>query len=218
MSDVEGDLAELRRSYGNRPLERDALAPDPLQQFDGWFQEAIRADLLEVNAMCVATVDKDGRPSARMVLLKAYDANGFVFYTNLESRKAGEIGGNPNVALLMFWPDLHRQVRIEGVAERVSTAESVRYFLTRPRDSQLGAWVSAQSSVISSRQLLEQKFAEMKRKFANGEVPLPDFWGGYRVRPSAIEFWQGRENRLHDRFLYTRVATGSGWRIDRLAP
>lgn len=217
MTDVEGDLSELRRSYGNRPLDRDGLAPDPIRQFHGWFQEATRAGLIEVNAMCVATVDAAGRPSARMVLLKAYDASGFVFYTNLESRKAGEIAGNPHVALLMFWPDLHRQVRIEGTAERVSTAESIRYFLTRPRDSQLGAWVSAQSNVVSSRQLLEQKFAEMKRKFANGEVPLPDFWGGYRVRPSALEFWQGRENRLHDRFRYT-LRAGPGWQIDRLAP
>jgi pyridoxamine 5'-phosphate oxidase len=217
MTDIEGDLSELRRNYGDQPLDPDTLAPDPIEQFHRWFQQASSAGLIECNAMSVATVDAAGRPSTRMVLLKAYDAAGFVFYTNVESRKARQIAANPNVALLLFWADLHRQVRIEGTAERVSTTETLRYFLKRPRDSQLGAWVSNQSQVISSRQLLEQKFAEIKRKFANGQVPLPDFWGGYRVRPSAMEFWQGRENRLHDRFLYTRGA-GADWTINRLAP
>jgi pyridoxamine 5'-phosphate oxidase len=170
----------------------------------------------EPNAMSVATVGADGQPSSRMVLLKFYDRSGFVFYTNYGSRKAREIEANPRVALLVFWPDLFRQVKIRGRAERSSAAESLGYFLRRPRDSQLGAWVSSQSQVISSRAVLEQKFAEMKEKFAAGAVPLPSFWGGYRVRPEEIEFWQGQESRLHDRFAYSR--DGDGWRIARLAP
>ena len=217
MADAGDDISELRRSYGNRPLERESLAGDPIAQFQRWFGEARSASLPEVNAMSVSTVDAAGRPSTRMVLLKAYDADGFVFYTNLQSRKARDIAANPHVALVLFWAELHRQIRIEGTAQRISAAESLRYFLTRPRDSQLGAWVSNQSEVISSRQVLEQKFAEMKRKFAAGQIPLPDFWGGYRVRPSAVEFWQGRENRLHDRFMYTR-GPSSDWTIARLAP
>jgi pyridoxamine 5'-phosphate oxidase len=217
MTNAGGDLSELRPSYGNEPLNREDLAANPIEQFKHWFDEASQAGVIEVNAMSVSTVDAMGRPSTRMVLLKAYDSKGFVFFTNLESRKAREIANNPHVALVFFWPELHRQIRIEGTARRVSTAESLRYFLTRPRDSQLGAWVSNQSRVISSRQVLEQKLAEMKRRFVAGEVPLPDFWGGYRVQASAVEFWQGRENRLHDRFLYTG-SPGADWTIARLAP
>jgi pyridoxamine 5'-phosphate oxidase len=217
MNKIEVDLPDRRPDYGSRPLQRDSLNPDPVAQFHQWFEEASGPGVAESNAMSIATVDGDGRPSLRMVLLKHYDAAGFVFYTNLESRKAREISTNGKVALLFFWQELHRQVRIEGIAERVSIAETLRYFLRRPRDSQLGAWVSNQSQVISSRQVLEQKFAEMKRKFSAGEVPLPSFWGGYRVRPTAMEFWQGRENRLHDRFLYSATGTGD-WAISRLAP
>lgn len=216
MTGISQDLADLRREYSNRPLRRTDLDSDPIVQFDRWFQDATRARALEPNAMNVATVGADGQPSSRTVLLKFYDQRGFVFYTNLGSRKAQEIDGNPKVALLFFWPELHRQVKIRGTAQRTSAAESLGYFMRRPRDSQLGAWVSSQSQPISSRALLEQKFAEMKQKFAAGEVPLPSFWGGYRVSPQAIEFWQGQESRLHDRFLYS--ARDSGWRIERLAP
>lgn len=216
MPEVSKDLADLRRDYRSQPLHRADLDADPFVQFDRWFQAATRAQALDPNAMSIATVAADGQPSSRTVLLKYYDQHGFVFYTNLGSRKAREIDANPKVALLFFWPEIHRQVKIRGTAERVAAAESLAYFARRPRESQLGAWVSEQSRPISSRALLEQKFAEMKQKFAAGEVPLPSFWGGYRVVPSVIEFWQGQESRLHDRFTYTRMA--QGWAIERLAP
>lgn len=216
MADTRQDLADLRREFRGQPLRRADLDADPFVQFDRWFQEATRAAVPEPNAMCLATVADDGQPSSRTVLLKFYDRSGFVFYTNYGSRKAREIEANPRVALLLFWPDLFRQVKIRGHASRCSSAESLAYFLRRPRDSQLGAWVSSQSQVISSRSMLEQKFAEMKQKFAAGEVPLPSFWGGYRVVPQDIEFWQGQENRLHDRFAYSRK--DDGWQIERLAP
>lgn len=217
MNEVSADLADLRRDFSSRPLRRDDLDPDPVRQFDGWFREALAAGILDANAMSVATCDTGGQPSSRMVLLKFYDKAGFVFYTNLESRKAGEIAGNARVALLFFWPELRRQVRIEGEATRVSTAETLRYFLRRPRDSQIGAWVSAQSSVISTRAVLEQKFGELQARFGRGEIPLPSFWGGYQVQPAMVEFWQGRENRLHDRFRYRRDV-GDSWQVERLAP
>lgn len=216
MADISKDLADLRREYSSRALRRADLDPDPVTQFDHWFQEAARAGVVEPNAMNVATVDASGQPSSRTVLLKFYDARGFVFYTNLGSRKATELAGNPRIALLLFWPELQRQVKVRGVAERTTAAESLGYFMRRPRDSQLGAWVSNQSQPVSSRALLEQKLMEMRHKFAHGEVPLPTFWGGFRVKPHDIEFWQGRESRLHDRFLYT--AREGGWRIERLAP
>lgn len=216
MADIGKDLADLRRDYRSQPLRRADLHPDPFVQFDRWFQEAARAQALDPNAMSIATVGTDGQPSSRTVLLKFYDERGFVFYTNLGSRKASEIEKNPRVALLFFWPELHRQVKVRGTATRTSAAESLGYFMRRPRDSQLGAWVSDQSRPISSRALLEQKFAEMKQKFAAGEVPLPSFWGGFRVSAEVIEFWQGQESRLHDRFTYTRTA--KSWQIERLAP
>jgi pyridoxamine 5'-phosphate oxidase len=216
MANVSKDLADLRREYGSKSLRSADLDPDPIVQFDRWFGEATRAEALDANAMSISTVGAEGQPSSRMVLLKFYDRRGFVFYTNLESRKAREIAANSRVALLFFWPEVRRQVKIRGNATRTSAAESLAYFMRRPRDSQLGAWVSNQSSVISSRAILEQKFAEMKQKFSAGEVPLPSFWGGYRVSPDAIEFWQGQESRLHDRFLYTLEA--GRWRIERLAP
>ena len=180
-------------------------------------QQACDSDTLDPNAMSLATVDNNHRPSSRTVLLKYFDEQGFVFFTNLSGAKATQIAENENVALLFFWPELGRQVSIRGRAERISTGETLRYFLSRPRGSQIGAWVSAQSSVISSRALLEAKFDEVKRKFANKEVPLPSFWGGYRVVPHEIEFWQGRQSRLHDRFLYTRH-NDNDWHIERLAP
>ncbi len=210
------DLATLRRDYRTRPLGRDDLAADPIVQFQQWFTEALDASVLDPNAMSIATVGDDGQPSLRTVLLKYFDTGGFVFYTNLESRKAREMANKSRVALLFYWAEISRQVRITGTATRISTAESLRYFLTRPRDSQIGAWVSEQSRVIEGRQYLEAKFAELKSRFAAGDVPLPAFWGGYQVQAHTVEFWQARENRLHDRFLYSQ--SGTGWTIHRLAP
>jgi len=209
------DVAELRRNYTRDGLSRADLDQDPVAQFRRWFTQAVEAQIVEPNAMVLGTTDGK-RPSARSVLLKAYDERGFVFFTNYESRKAREIVSNDRVSLLFPWYPLERQVSILGRAERISTAESLAYFVSRPHGSRLGAWVSQQSSVINSRQLLEMKLEEMKRKFADGEVPLPSFWGGFRVVPSEIEFWQGRENRLHDRFRYTLA--GADWTIERLSP
>jgi len=211
------DLADMRREYRIKPLNREDLDPDPYRQFDRWFNEATKVEAMDANAMSIATATADGQPSIRTVLLKYYDATGFVFYTNLDSRKAVEIAANPQVALLFYWHELHRQVKITGVATKISAADTLRYFSRRPRDSQLGAWVSQQSSIISARSILENKFTEMKMKFANGEVPLPSFWGGYRVKPACMEFWQGRESRLHDRFRYQETETNR-WTVDRLAP
>lgn len=214
--EISKDIANLRREYRIKPLRRADLDPSPIAQFDKWFDEALRVEAMDANAMGVATVAANGQPSIRTVLLKYYDEDGFIFYTNLTSRKANEIDRNDRVALLFYWHELHRQVKIQGRAERIGAADNIRYFMRRPRNSQIGAWVSRQSSIISSRSILENKFAEMKQKFADGEIPLPSFWGGYRVVPASIEFWQGRENRLHDRFMFT--ASGSGWDLERLAP
>jgi len=208
---------ETRSEYTRGELDLARLKPSPFEQFALWFEQAVDARLVEPNAMSLATAGADQRPLTRTVLLKSYDERGFVFFTNFESRKARQMAENPNVSLLFPWLALERQVVVCGAAEKVSTAETLAYFITRPRGSQLGAWVSAQSSVITTRSLLEQKWEEMKRKFGEGQVPLPSFWGGYRVVPREIEFWQGRPNRLHDRFLYTRQPGGS-WSIVRLAP
>lgn len=209
-------IEQSRRKYLRGPLAREHLDPDPIVQFQQWFEEACEHIDIEPNAMTLATVDSNGAPTVRTVLLKFFGHEGFVFFTNLESRKAVHIERNDQVALLFWWPELERQIEINGVAERISTVEAAKYFVTRPRGSQLGAWVSDQSRVLTSRKALEMKLDEMKRKFANREVPLPSFWGGYRVVPSAIEFWQGQPDRLHDRFQYVRE--GEGWRIQRLAP
>jgi pyridoxamine 5'-phosphate oxidase len=209
------DVAALRREYTREGLRRADLDADPIAQFRKWFGEAAAAELVEPNAMVLGTTDGK-RPSSRSVLLKAYDQRGFVFFTNYESRKAQEIASNPDVSLLFPWYPLERQVGILGRAERISAAESLAYFASRPHGSRLGAWVSQQSSVVNSRKFLEMKWDEMKRKFADGEIPLPSFWGGIRVVPTEMEFWQGRENRLHDRFRYTR--SGDAWTIERLAP
>ena len=210
------DLSDFRKEYSDRGLRRDDLAADPMRQFEAWFQQAIDLGIHEPNAMSLATVDPDGMPLLRTVLLKYFDHQGFVFFTNYESRKAAHIAANPRVSLLFPWVVLERQVIVQGTAERVGTAESLRYFTSRPRESQLGAWVSQQSSVISSRKLLLQKLDELKRKFSEGEIPLPSFWGGFRVVPETLEFWQGGPARLHDRFLYRRGE--AGWRIERLSP
>jgi len=210
------DLSDFRKEYSDRGLTRDDLDPDPLRQFERWFAQAVELQIHEPNAMSLATVDAGGMPLQRTVLLKYFDRDGFVFFTNYESRKARQIADNPQVSLLFPWIVLERQVVIRGRAERVPTAESLRYFGSRPRDSQLGAWVSAQSSVISSRKFLRQKLAEIRERFREGEIPLPSFWGGFRVRPETIEFWQGGAARLHDRFEYRR--DGEGWKIERLSP
>ena len=207
----------MRGEYTHGEFRRESLKPDPIDQFTLWFEEACRSGIVEPNAVSLATVGPDACPSLRTVLVKQFDARGFVFFTNLESRKSREIAANPNVALVFPWLALERQVVIEGAAERISTAETLAYFVTRPIDSQLAAWASPQSRVLTSRKLLEMKWDEMKRKFAGGRVPLPSFWGGFRVTPRTVEFWQGRPSRLHDRFQYTRQPDGS-WVIERLAP
>ena len=210
------DVSDLRRSATGPALEREDLHGDAIVQFEHWFRDACDSDRMDPNAMTLSTVDPLNRPASRTVLLKYFDERGFVFFTNLESSKAGHIAANANVSLLFFWRELGRQVSIRGTAAKIPTTETLRYFATRPRGSQIGAWVSSQSSIISTRSLLEAKFEELKQKFHDREIPLPSFWGGYRVAPREIEFWQGRANRLHDRFLYTRH--DDGWRIDRLAP
>ena len=212
------DVSDFRKEYLKGGLRRADLAADPFDQFERWFAQAVEAGLNEPNAMTLATVDEANRPTQRTVLLKYFDRTGFVFFTNYESRKAHHMAANPEVSLLVPWLPLERQVVINGRAEKVGKAESLKYFLSRPRDSQLGAWVSQQSQVISSRSVLEMKLAELKRKFSAGQIPLPSFWGGYRVVPASIEFWQGGAGRLHDRFLYTRPRAPEAWSIERLAP
>lgn len=210
------DLADFRKEYSEVGLHRKDLQEQPVEQFAAWFAQAVECGLHEPNAMTLATVDASGMPFQRTVLLKFFDASGFVFFTNYASRKARQIEVNPQVCLLFPWITMERQVIIQGRAEKISTAESLRYFASRPRESQIGAWVSNQSETITSRKFLMQKLAEIREKFSHGEIPLPSFWGGYRVIPSAIEFWQGGPARLHDRFLYRRQA--ETWEIERLSP
>ncbi len=210
------DISRLREEYRKASLDEGDLRPDPLEQFRFWFDQALSAKLREPNAMVLATVDEHGQPWTRAVLLKRLDDRGLVFFSNFESRKARHMAANPRVSVLFLWLELERQVSINGTVQRVPTAESLAYFVTRPLGSRLGAWTSRQSAVITSRSLLEAKLAEMKRKFADGKVPLPSFWGGYRITPESYEFWQGRPDRLHDRFLYSK--TKDGWRIERLQP
>lgn len=207
----------LRREIMAKGLVRDDLCPDPIKQFEQWYAQTIETDLAEPSAMSLATVDGQGQAWQRIVLLKLFDEKGFVFFTNYSSRKAEQIAANSKVSLLFPWQALGRQVKVTGAAEKISTAESVKYFATRPRGSQIGAWASRQSQTIKSRAILDAMFDEMKHKFLGGDVPLPSFWGGYRVIPETIEFWQARDSRLHDRFMY-RQDQKARWFIERLSP
>ncbi len=211
------DLSQFRREYLKGGLSRSDLNVDPMMQFGEWFEQAQKTDIPDSTAMVLATVAEDGMPSQRTVLLKYYDEQGFVFFTNFDSRKAREIKENQKVSLLFVWLELERQIMVTGIASKISAAESAKYFLSRPKESQMAAWVSSQSHTLSSRQMLLQKFQEMKTKIGEGKVPLPSFWGGFRVEPVEIEFWQGRKNRLHDRFLYRKGEAGN-WPSERLAP
>ncbi|RQR30600.1 pyridoxamine 5'-phosphate oxidase [Burkholderia sp. Bp9143] len=211
-------LADLRINYSRASLDEADAAPDPFAQFDRWFKEALAAKLPEPNTMTLATVGDNGRPSARIVLIKGVDERGFVFFTNYESRKGRDLAAHPHAALLFYWIELERQVRIEGRIEKTSADESDRYFASRPLGSRIGAWASEQSAVIDSRATLEAREKDVAERYGENP-PRPAHWGGYRVVPDAIEFWQGRPSRLHDRLLYTRdAAAASGWTISRLSP
>lgn len=209
-------LADLRKDYSLAGLAEKDLARDPFRQFEKWFAEAEAAKIVEPNAMVVSTAGRDGRPSSRTVLLKAVDGRGFVFYSNYESRKGRELEGNPRISLLFPWIAMERQVIVEGTAARVPREESEAYFHSRPRGNQLGAWVSPQSSIIPARGVLEDNLKALEQKYAGREIPMPPQWGGWRVVPDAVEFWQGRRNRLHDRLRFRREK--DGWTVERLAP
>jgi pyridoxamine 5'-phosphate oxidase len=210
------DLGDERREYSEAAMDIDSVDPSPFKQFEAWFQEANDNNVIEPNAMTLATVDVAGRPTQRSVLLKYFDESGFVFFTNYLSRKSKHIDNNHHVSVLFPWFALQRQVEINGDAEKVSPSESLKYFVRRPRGSQLGAWVSNQSTVVSTRSILHNKLAELKQKFSSGSVPMPPFWGGYRIKPERFEFWQGGPNRLHDRIAYVRES--GSWNRQRLAP
>lgn len=208
---------ELRQQLMSQGLNQNELDSSPVKQFEIWYQQSIKGELYEPGAMSLATVDSNGQPWQRIVLLKLFDEKGFVFFTNYESRKAQQIASNAKVSLLFPWHVLGRQLKVTGEAEKITTAESLKYFTTRPRGSQIGAWASHQSQMISSRSILETMVASMKKKYADKDVPLPAFWGGYRVKPETFEFWQARDSRLHDRFIYQKKESGL-WFSERLAP
>jgi pyridoxamine 5'-phosphate oxidase len=212
----QANLADLRREYARESLDEKDVARDPIVQFARWFQEALNSGLTEPNAMTLATADEQGRPSARILLLKGYDSRGFVFFTNYESRKGRDLAANPCASLLFHWVELERQVRIEGRVEKVAPEESDEYYASRPLGSRLGAWASPQSSVLTDRSVLERRLAELERQHADNP-PRPRHWGGYRLVPDCLEFWQGRPSRLHDRVRYAQISAGN-WTIERLAP
>lgn len=211
------DITQMRKEYMEKGLDKKDLDKNPFKQFELWFNQAIKAEIREPNAMVLATTGVTMMPSVRTVLLKIFDETGFVFFTNYKSKKAQDIAENPQAAVLFPWLDLDRQVKIEGNIEKISSKESLKYFLSRPKGSQIGAWVSHQSEIVSSRSLLEAKFNEIKNKFVKGEIPFPDFWGGYIIKPKKIEFWQAGIDRLHDRFEYV-LQEDNSWKIERLAP
>lgn len=216
MEDIKAYINTLRNDFSKKSLNEEDVNKDPIQQFERWFKEAIDAKVNEPNAMTVCTVNNNNKPSARIVLLRNFNDEGFVFYTNYNSRKGEEIKNNPNAALLFFWPELERQVRIEGSLIKQTNEESDSYFNSRPRDSKLGAWTSNQSKVISSRKELDEEYKKVSEKFKLDDIPRPNYWGGYILVPQSIEFWQGRPSRLHDRILFTKIK--NDWKIQRLAP
>ncbi len=216
MNDLTQKIAQLRRDYVSQPFDKSHAADDPLDQFKLWFEEALQANQPDVEAMTLSTVAGNGRVSGRVVLLKGFDSRGFVFFTNYESRKSHEMSENPNAALTFYWHTLNRQVRIEGLVEKTTAQESFEYFRTRPRGSQVGAWASPQSEEIGDRDELEKRFAEAEKRFGEADISCPPFWGGWRLQPDRIEFWQGRESRLHDRIVY--IKDNGAWLISRLAP
>jgi pyridoxamine 5'-phosphate oxidase len=211
------DFSQARVSYERGALDVDSVDADPLKQFGRWFDAALAADLPEPYAMTVSTVGIDGQPSARIILLRGYDERGFVFFTNYESQKGHELARTPRAALLFYWAPLEQQIRIEGTVERLGAADSNAYFQQRPRGHRLSAWASHQSTVVPDRRYLESKMADYEREFP-GDVPRPDYWGGYRVKPNRFEFWQGRPDRVHDRILYRRASATGAWVVERLSP
>ena len=216
--DEDQKVADIRRDYAREELSESAVKDDPIEQFINWFNQALSADLLDPNAMTLSTATEDGKPSSRIVLLKGVDEQGFRFYTNYSSQKGREIEENPHAALCFYWAPLERQVRVKGIVQKLSKEESREYFQQRPRLSQIGAWASKQSSKVASRQELEKNVRDIKQRFEDREVPLPDFWGGYILKPLRIEFWQGRKGRMHDRICYERRDNEIGWEISRLSP
>jgi pyridoxamine 5'-phosphate oxidase len=211
------NIADIRKDYKLQTLSETDVAADPVAQFTKWWDDAVKSEITEVNAMTLATADKNGMPAARIVLLKGYDEKGFVFFTNYNSHKGEELLQNPNACLVFFWKELERQVRITGTAEKISTEESIAYFNSRPDGSKIGAWASPQSLAVAGKTWLKETFDYYKERFKHGEIPKPPHWGGYRVIPFRIEFWQGRPSRMHDRILYTLQDTGN-WKTERLAP
>ncbi len=211
------DIAAIRKDYKLQSLDEKDVQPDPMKQFEKWWQDVLGSTIEEVNAMTLATANKNGRPSARIVLLKGFIKDGFIFFTNYESHKGSELLENPQASLVFFWKELERQVRIEGMAEKISGKESDAYFSSRPEGSKIGAWASPQSKVIASREIIEANVTATEKKFTGAEIQRPPHWGGYIIKPSVIEFWQGRPSRLHDRIQYSKQENGS-WKIERLAP